>query len=161
MAWLAPSALRIFLIWRGRMGLTRGISVTRSETACPFLRAMASRKPSMSSSKIWTFFAIVRFLSVLQPLRAGRLSASRSGLPVDLCRRETADKFRRRTPKNNTYNESPRVCLCPGLDFQHALYGCRPNQGLRFREKDSPGGRLEWRVALHLHPVWRGGEAVL
>src|SRR5439155_24288486 len=49
MDWLAPRARRILLICRGRIGLTRGISVTRSAALWPFFRAMASWKPSINS----------------------------------------------------------------------------------------------------------------
>src|SRR5271170_1787443 len=121
---------------------------------------MASRKPSMSSSKIWTFFAIVRLLSVPQLRFVERLSASHSSLPAVLCRREKADKFRRRIPKNSTCSESHLVCLYHGLDFQHGLCGCRPIPGLQFRAKDWRGDRLEWRGAHHLRPAWRDDEAV-
>src|SRR5260370_3232227 len=105
------------------MGLTRGISVTRSATLWPFFRAMASWKPSINASKIWIFFAIVNSPSVPLPRFAERFSFFRLSPPVHFYRTERADKFHLRPRENSTCIESRPVFLCLWLHSHRGLYG--------------------------------------
>src|SRR5579859_6368692 len=108
---------------------------------------MASWKPSINASKIWTFFAIVNFLSVPQLRLVERLSVFRLGLPVRLCRREKAGRFRRRVPKNNTYIASRLACPSLSRDSPHVLCGYRPTPEQSFPATGCRADLLEWHGA--------------